>query len=251
VTQKEVKRKFLIANPDETQQAEIIAWVEKYVSNVQCVTVSEGSDAITKIQNVTPNVIIASIELGATDGFKLTQWVLRCKPEDRVAIILLAPAPPVERFVEEVVTSQVQFADFSKGESEVQRVLLNAISFAFQPTNSLGFSSQSITKGEQLIREGEKADNVYLVKSGELIASSQRGSDKIILGNIIAGEFVGEMAYINGEPRSADVFAVTDCELIAIPANILDQVLFTKPAWSKALIKTLTRRLQQSNKKAG
>jgi CRP/FNR family cyclic AMP-dependent transcriptional regulator len=247
VKQNDIKRKFLIATPNLSQQVEIKTWIEKYVSNTQCAFASDGSDAITKIQNVTPNIVIASVDLGATDGFKLTQWLLRCKSEDKVAIVLLTPAPSTERFVEEVVTSQVQFADFQKGESEVQRVLLNAMSFAFQVTNSQGFFSHSIVKGEQLIKQGEKADNVYLVKSGELEASTFKGTEKVILGKISSGEFVGEMAYINGEPRSADVFATADCELIAMPAGVLDQVLFTKPAWAKALIKTLTKRLKQAN----
>lgn len=248
MSQTDNKRKILIATSNEEVQTLLKNWAEKYILNAQCAFANDGSAAISKIQNVTPHILIASVDLALTDGYKLTQWVLRCKPNERVAVILLSAVPPTEKFVEEVVTSQVQFADLSKGEEEMERVISNAINFVFSVQKE--YSSHFILKGDQLIKEGEKADKVYLVKTGELEASSQRGSEKVVLGRILPGEFVGEMAFINGVARSADVFACTDCELIAIPINILDQVLFTKPAWSKALMKTLTKRLQEANKKA-
>lgn len=45
----------------------------------------------------------------------------------------------------------------------------------------------------------------------------------------------------------ATVQAIGDCELIEIPMGTLDMVLFSKPAWSKALVATLSRRLKRSN----
>ncbi|MBL7688606.1 MAG: Crp/Fnr family transcriptional regulator, partial [Bdellovibrionaceae bacterium] len=60
-------------------------------------------------------------------------------------------------------------------------------------------------------------------------------------------EFVGEMAHINQEPRSASVKALEDCELIEIPNGSLDLVLFSKPAWAQALMRTLSRRLKRIN----
>jgi CRP-like cAMP-binding protein len=59
------------------------------------------------------------------------------------------------------------------------------------------------------------------------------------------------MAYINGEPRSANVKATKDCELVEIPIHLLDHVLFMKPAWAKALMKTLSRRIKNANSSAG
>ncbi|MCB0415661.1 MAG: Crp/Fnr family transcriptional regulator, partial [Bdellovibrionales bacterium] len=56
-----------------------------------------------------------------------------------------------------------------------------------------------------------------------------------------------EMAYINGEPRSADVVALSDCELIEFGVDRLDSLLFKKPSWSKALMKTLSKRLKRAN----
>jgi hypothetical protein len=57
----------------------------------------------------------------------------------------------------------------------------------------------------------------------------------------------GEMAYINGEPRAANVIAEGPSELIEIPFERLDHVLFQKPMWSKALMRTLSKRLKNAN----
>ena len=85
------------------------------------------------------------------------------------------------------------------------------------------------------------------MKSGELTATKEGSNQNVTLGKIKAGEFVGEMAHINNETRSATVQANCDCELIEIPMGTLDLVLFSKPMWAKALVATLSKRLKASN----
>jgi CRP-like cAMP-binding protein len=104
--------------------------------------------------------------------------------------------------------------------------------------------------GDHLITEGEKADYVYIVRKGKLQAYHVSSTGvETALGDIERGEFVGEMAYIAGQARSAHVRAVTDCELIEIPIGTLDKLLYQRPAWSKTLMATLTKRLKNSNEK--
>ena len=49
--------------------------------------------------------------------------------------------------------------------------------------------------------------------------------------------------------RSANVEALTDCELIEIPIGTLDRLLYRRPSWSKTLMLTLSKRLTQANEK--
>ncbi|MGZ3771541.1 MAG: Crp/Fnr family transcriptional regulator, partial [Bdellovibrio sp.] len=70
----------------------------------------------------------------------------------------------------------------------------------------------------------------------------------VMLGEIMPGEFVGEMGHFNHEPRSATVEAITEVELIAIPSGSLESVVFARPSWAKALVKTLSLRLRRANK---
>jgi CRP-like cAMP-binding protein len=104
-----------------------------------------------------------------------------------------------------------------------------------------------VAPNEFLFKEGEIAKHVFIVKRGRLRAMKGRGEKQITLGEIGAGEFVGEMAHINHEPRSASVQALEDCELIEIPFGSLDMVLFSRPAWSQALVLTLSKRLKSTN----
>ncbi len=72
--------------------------------------------------------------------------------------------------------------------------------------------------GEVLVREGEPATAVFLVASGELevITKDDRGTRDITIGEIKAGEVIGEVAVFDELPRSATVRAKGDCKVYAI-----------------------------------
>jgi CRP/FNR family cyclic AMP-dependent transcriptional regulator len=66
--------------------------------------------------------------------------------------------------------------------------------------------------GGVIFREGEQADELFVIKSGYV---------RIQIGNRMAAEFTaddifGEMALIDSEPRSATAVAITDVELVPI-----------------------------------
>ena len=114
---------------------------------------------------------------------------------------------------------------------------------------SNSFRTLHLKKGDVLFLEGEKAEAAFLVKAGKLEASRQADGSSILLGDILAGEFVGEMAHITGEPRSADVRATEETELVEIPCGTLDLLIFSKPTWTKSLLKTLCRRVKEANQR--
>ena len=111
------------------------------------------------------------------------------------------------------------------------------------------FYIRFLARGDVLIREGDHAEFVYILKHGELSAWREREGRRVELGKIEPGEFVGEMAYINGEPRTANVEALTECELVEIPLGSLDRLLHARPTWAKSLLYTLAKRLQEANER--
>ena len=64
---------------------------------------------------------------------------------------------------------------------------------------------------DRIIRTGERGDAVYFIASGavEVIRPERR----VRLGS---GDFFGEMALISGQPRQADVVALTYCQLLVL-----------------------------------
>ena len=74
---------------------------------------------------------------------------------------------------------------------------------------------------QQILGYGDGGTDVFFVVSGvvrALIRTS--GGRTVILGDIGAGEFFGELAAIDGQPRSASVVAVTAATLARMPAGV-------------------------------
>jgi CRP/FNR family cyclic AMP-dependent transcriptional regulator len=240
----ESKRVFLIATSSAETNRQLETLVRNHVQGATIFTAVDGTEAAFKCSNVPPNVVIIDYNIPKTSALDVTAKLIRRK--ERVAIIILSPLPDQEHFIDEVITGQVQFLSGTEKVKIFANHLTRALNWFADVEKSL-YKMKFLGPTESLIKEGEKAEFVYLVKSGELKAYKKIGDKEVVLGKINAGEFVGEMAYINGEARSASVDAITACELIEIPSECLDAVLFSKPAWSKSLLKTLSKRLKTLN----
>ncbi len=245
----EVKKKFLVAlsNPEDTHKA--AAWIQNNVRGAQVMTAIDGKDAFLKIFNDPPNVAVLDNGLAKMKGVQILHDLVFDKRFKDVAFIVWAEIPETEEFVDAVVTGQLQFFHSKVDESCIDAIATKALNFSFKSLKN-DFQIRFLSMGDYLIKQGEKATEVYLVKSGQLQAFLiDENKNTIELGRINAGEFVGEMSYINQSNRGASVVAITACEVIVIPLDHFDHLLFTKPSWAKALMQTLARRLQENNQK--
>ena len=95
--------------------------------------------------------------------------------------------------------------------------LLSQVKIAQQPLEALlaksdleklvgALEEATYEKGEQVITEGEVADAFYIIKAGEAIVSTKQRGEIITLGD---GDYFGEMALLNDDPRAATVVAAT------------------------------------------
>ncbi len=101
--------------------------------------------------------------------------------------------------------------------------------------------------GQILMQEGEKSQSMYWVHQGQLTVTRRRGDGDVHLGNIYQGELVGELSFLDKEPRSATVKALTDAVLIEIPLETFDSIFKNQPKWLEVLVKTLSERLRHAN----
>jgi CRP-like cAMP-binding protein len=104
-----------------------------------------------------------------------------------------------------------------------------------------------LSPNQILLNEGENSNSMYWVQTGQLIVTKRRGAEEVILGHIYSGELVGEISFLDQEPRSATVKAVTECELIEIPQDTIDGIYRTQPKWLEILVRTLAERLRKAN----
>ena len=98
-----------------------------------------------------------------------------------------------------------------------------------------------------LMREGEASDSMYYVKSGTLAIYKRKGGAEKQIGTIYAGELVGEMSFLDSQPRSASVKAIQESEVVEIPRVKFNKFLEGQPSWFRALLETLLDRLRRAN----
>ena len=112
------------------------------------------------------------------------------------------------------------------------------------------YQLKTMKTGEVLVTEGTIQPYVFILKSGKLTVAKSKGKDIKIIGEVLPGQFVGEMAFL-GEQKThqASVIAVEDCEVIEILGDSFLEVLAQNPVWLKALLRSLVIRLEKNNNK--
>lgn len=87
-----------------------------------------------------------------------------------------------------------------------------------------------VRKGQVMVAVGLSANDVYVVIEGCLNVSlvSAQGRETVLRA-IMPGEMFGELAAIDGEPRSADVVAAENSTLLVIPGNAFIALIEQEP----------------------
>lgn len=104
-----------------------------------------------------------------------------------------------------------------------------------------------LKKGDALMKEGDMSNSMYWVQSGTLRLFKKKGQGFIELGVVHSGEVVGEMSFLDNQPRSASVEALQPCDIVEIPRGKFDEFINAQPTWMKSLIQTLVKRLRTTN----
>ena len=78
--------------------------------------------------------------------------------------------------------------------------------------------------GAELVREGEPGDALFVIVEGE-VAVQAEGPPRVEMARLGAGSFIGEVALMTDQPRSATVSAIGDAELLRIDRQTLSHVL--------------------------
>ncbi len=240
---------FMVADTDRLIINEITTILKTAFDGAIVYNAIEGSEALKKLRNVPPRIFITGMDLGTKVTFTdLIRNMELDKALMKIPVAVLSDISDTEpRFKGDLSSSRIKFLSRPLEKDELVSTVKTMIQAETADNNQ--FMTFNLKAGEVLFSRGQKADRAFLVKKGSLKASMETDGKTVELGEILAGEFVGEMAHITGEPRSADVRALEDTELIEIPCGTLDMLVFSRPTWTKALLKTLCRRLRDANSK--
>jgi CRP-like cAMP-binding protein len=104
-------------------------------------------------------------------------------------------------------------------------------------------------KGDFLFRQGDASDRVLLVKSGAVEILREVGESFIVLGNVRAGEWLGEMGVIENRSHSASARAIADGEVDGFTAQQFLERVSGDPVLARDLILRLSIRLREIENK--
>jgi CRP/FNR family cyclic AMP-dependent transcriptional regulator len=98
-----------------------------------------------------------------------------------------------------------------------------------------------IKKNQILCREGDPANDLYIIQSGKLLVCGLQGSQVTALGHLGKGDYFGEFSFFDRLQRSANVICLEDAELIKIEAKNLNE---NWPNWLITLLRGMTGKIR-------
>jgi CRP/FNR family cyclic AMP-dependent transcriptional regulator len=103
-----------------------------------------------------------------------------------------------------------------------------------------------------ILFEDDPGDALYVVAQGQVkVVLIGEDGREVILSVMGEGDFFGEMALIDDEPRSAHVIAMEDSSLLVIRREDFQGQLQQTPGIALALLRELSRRLRRVDEKVG
>jgi CRP-like cAMP-binding protein len=99
--------------------------------------------------------------------------------------------------------------------------------------------------GDTVVVTGAPADYFYVILGGEAKASAKPAAR-----TLKTGDYFGEIALLDGEPRSASVLAETDLHVMRVPRRSFDEALARHPSLARRLMTGLGGRVRALEHKA-
>ena len=100
---------------------------------------------------------------------------------------------------------------------------------------------RTLRRGDLLMRQGDTADALYVVISGRFVVTLDGRREPVT--EIGPGQPVGEIAFLTGNPRTANVTAMRDSLVLALSRAEFDELVAVHPGIWATLTATLANRL--------
>ncbi len=103
--------------------------------------------------------------------------------------------------------------------------------------------TKTLPAGTVIFRAGDPPDFVYILMEGQA---------NILVGSAIVeiaarGALLGEMALIDGKPRTATVVTRTSCKVVPIDIAHFDLLVHETPAFSRYIMNAMAERMRRMN----
>jgi CRP/FNR family transcriptional regulator, cyclic AMP receptor protein len=136
--------------------------------------------------------------------------------------------------------STVEKVLFLKGVDLFKTIPGEELSHIAQITDEVEFAPQQL-----IFKEGDEGDAMYLIVDGKVKVHS----GDHVFAELGTKQVFGEMSILDAEPRSASITALTELTLLKIQRDDFAEILAEKPEISQGILKVLTRRLREANRR--
>jgi len=103
--------------------------------------------------------------------------------------------------------------------------------------------------GETIFVEGDLGSEMYIVQSGAVRIYREVGGVKQELAVMERGDFFGELAVLEGLPRTTSAEAIEEVQLIEINSTTFDKMIRGNIEIAVRMLRKLSNRLQEANRK--
>ncbi len=108
---------------------------------------------------------------------------------------------------------------------------------------------QHFQAGQEIFKEGDPGDGVYVVKTGQVQISAIIGTgERRVFSRVLPGDVFGEMTLLDNQPRSAFASADGDTVVYFVPREEMLNLLRGSPDLSLSLVQEVSTRLRESNR---
>ena len=111
-----------------------------------------------------------------------------------------------------------------------------------------GAREARVAAGRSVMRRGEAADRMALLLEGQLRVGATSADGKAMTFRVVQPvELVGEIAVLDGGPRTADVETLTSCRLLLLPGEAVRRAVAGHPEVAAAFVRLLCARLRETS----
>jgi len=110
------------------------------------------------------------------------------------------------------------------------------------------FRRRDVAAGSYVFHAGDPGRSFYLVNAGLIKICLTRRGRRVDRAELRPRDYFGELAVVDGRPRSADALAVIDAELLELPQADFFQILDESPMMFRKLLGELCRRLREADR---
>ena len=254
------------------------AWLDQHASQISVLRLTGHlffgnstrlTQLIDELRRDTRAVVIDVSQVSDVDpsGLSALSWLLRALVERKMSVVLSGVARSASSEMRQgldIPPGVLQRVDLDRGLEFCEQQLLaqgtrQGPQALVEPARNgllqgldeaelaavLGLSEpRSVAQGEALFHRGDKADGIWMLEQGA-VSILTGGADSVRLATFGAGQFVGEMGLIDGNPRSATVLADGPVRALLLSQQALSALAQQQPGSALKITRNIARELSQ------